>query len=77
MFHNEKLNDVHCNRKNMFICKMPSKKDGFKNEMKLSDHLYNIEKDVMDIKMNLTLLNESVQQMNNTTSKPESSTTSQ
>ena len=73
MFHNEKLNDAWCNGKNMFICKMSSKKDGFKNEMKLSDHLFNIEKDVMEIKMNMTLLNEAVQQLN-TTSSPETTT---
>ena len=73
MFHNEKLNDVNCNRQLMFVCKMKSRKDGFKNELKLSDHLYNIEKDIIDVKMNLTILNEILQ--NTTTSTTQTSTT--
>ena len=75
MFYNEKLNDAKCSSKHMFICKMSSKKNGFKNEMKLSDHLYNIENDVMELKMNMTLLNDAVQQLNTSSTTQDSTTT--
>lgn len=71
MFHKDKLYDVNCNRRNMFICKMPSKPNGFKNELKLSDHLYNIEKDIIDIKLNLTLINEKLVESKTSTQSPE------
>ena len=54
----EKLNDAGCSRQMLFICKMEAKKNGFDRNLKLSDHLYNVEKDIIDLKMNLTLLQE-------------------
>ena len=71
MFHKDKLYDVNCNRRNLFICKMSSKPNGFKNEMKLSDHLYNIEKDIIDIKLNLTLVSDKLKETKTSTQTPE------
>ena len=56
MFNKSKFNDARCLTQMMFVCKMSEKKNGFKNQMKLSDHLYNIEKNIIDLKVNLTLL---------------------
>jgi len=56
MFNKSKFNDARCVTQMMFVCKMGEKKHGFKNEMKLSDHLYSIEKNILDLKVNLTLL---------------------
>ena len=60
MFHDKKLVDVHCNTKKMVLCKMAAVKNGFLNELKLADHLHNIEKDVIDLKVNITLLQQQV-----------------
>ena len=56
MFNKSKFNDARCVTQMMFVCKMSKKKNGFKNQMKLSDHLYSIEKNIIDLKVNLTLL---------------------
>ena len=71
MFHDKKLVDVNCNSSKMFICKMPSVRNGFLNQLNLADHLHNLEKDIVDLKINLTLLREDLKE---TTS--ESTTTS-
>ena len=60
MFHKEKLNDVSCSRKMLYVCKMSSKRNEFKNEMKLSDHLYRIEQEIINMKLNMTLLEEAM-----------------
>lgn len=59
-FYKSKMNDVKCTRQYLFVCKMRAKKNEFKNRLKLSDHLYNIEKDLIDVKMNLSLLSDEV-----------------
>ena len=71
MFYDKKLEDVYCNSRKMFICKMASVRNGFLNQLSLADHLYNLEKDIVDLKINMTLLREDLKQ---TTS--ESTTTS-
>ena len=66
MFHKEKLNDVSCARKMLYVCKMQSQRNEFKNELKLSDHLYRIEQDIINMKLNMTLMEEA---MHKTTTK--------
>ena len=73
MFHDRKLNDVYCNAKKMVICKMTAVKNGFLNQLKLADHLHNLEKDVIDLKINITLLQ---QELKETTTDRSPSTTS-
>ena len=73
MFHDRKLNDVYCNKKKMVICKMAAVKNGFLNKLKLADHLHNLEKDVIDLKINITLLQ---QELKETTTDTSPSTTS-
>ena len=71
MFHDSKLNDVYCNSRKMFICKMTAVRNGFLSQLKLADHLYNLEKDIVDLKINITLLREDLKQ-----TSTESTTTS-
>ena len=54
------MNDTKCKRQNLFVCKMRAKKNEFRNKLKLSDHLYNIEKDLIDVKLNLSLLGDEI-----------------
>ena len=61
MFNKSKFSDVRCIAQMMFVCKMRSRKNGFKNEMRLSDHLYNIEKNILDLKLNITLIQKLIQ----------------
>ena len=61
MFHDNKLQDVHCNKKKMVLCKMAAVRNGFLNELDLADHLHNIEKDVINLKINITLLQQQLQ----------------
>lgn len=70
MFHDSKLIDVYCNKKKMVICKMAAVPNGFINQLNLADHLHNIEKDVVDLKVNMTRLRQHLKE-----SKTETSTT--
>ena len=62
MFHDKKLVDVHCNTMKMVLCKMTAVRNGFLNELELADHLHNIEKDLIDLKINITLLQQQIEE---------------
>ena len=62
MFHDKKLVDVHCNTKKMVLCKMAAVRNGFLNDLELADHLHNIEKNVIDLKVNITLLQQQLEE---------------
>ena len=64
MFYDNKLSDVYCNSRKMFICKMGAVRNGFLSQLNLADHLYNLEKDIVDLKVNMTLLREDLKQTN-------------
>ena len=51
MFYDNKLSDVYCNSRKMFICKMGAVRNGFLSQLNLADHLYNLEKDIVDLKI--------------------------
>ena len=74
MLNKSKFNDARCVTQMLFVCKMTEKKNGFKNEMKLSDHLYNIEKKILDLKVNLTLLEKLMQTEKSSTIKSTTTT---
>ena len=62
MFYDSKLSDVYCNSRKMFICKMGSVRNGFLSQLNLADHLSNLERDIVDLKVNMTLLREDLKQ---------------
>ena len=64
-----KLNDSKCSKKLLFVCKMDSYKEGFQHTLTLGDHLENIEKDILDLKMNITNVREMVENLPTTQSE--------
>ena len=61
-----KLNDSKCSKKYLFVCKMKSSVNGFQTVLTLGDHLENIEKQMRDLKMNMTHVNNLIQNLRTT-----------
>eukprot|EP00092_Neocalanus_flemingeri_P012622 GFUD01013604.1.p1 GENE.GFUD01013604.1~~GFUD01013604.1.p1 ORF type:complete len:435 (+),score=106.74 GFUD01013604.1:103-1407(+) len=58
-----KLKDSKCSKKFLFVCKMGSSEDGFQSVLTLGDHLGNMEKDIRDLKVNITNVNKMVENL--------------
>ena len=57
------MNDSKCSKKFLFVCEMDSSEEGFVPVLTLGDHLGNIEKEIKQLKVNITDMNEVVKSL--------------
>ena len=57
------LNDSKCSKNFLFVCEMASSEEGFVHVLTLGDHLGNIEKEIKELKVNITDMSEVVKSL--------------
>ena len=57
------MNDSKCSKKFLFVCEMASSEGGFVPVLRLVDNLENIEKEIRELKVNITDMNEVVKSL--------------